>query len=1777
MAEEALVAEIRLGYQRFQADMRAAQQTAERQSREIARALGSIDSSIRDLPQSFNRLNTELRQSQQQMQSASQATGRFSGAMQTLRGTLAAIGIYQGIAQIRQFTAEMLRGGEAVLNLEAQMRVATGSIQGATQAMAFAAAEANRLSQDTIAAQTSFTQITTAARDTAIAGRGTEIIFQGMGDALTAAGRGGDDFQRIMNQVTQGLNIGKVRLEDLIVLAENNIPAQKLLAEAIGVTGDEFAKAMSEGKVSAEAFILLGQRLTELYGDIAEEAANRLPGAFRKGLNEVKDEFRDLFAAIFESQELVKTLGPLLTGADIFPPREEIRKAVDNFAKHLAVIIDIGAIIFRELKKVALFEFSEIARGFVDIGKLYTSLPRLLANTKIPIPPIIREVATAIDQATQEAIKYIDALQKKISETPAYEIAVDLGDEKKSLSALKRIRAALNETYSADGLDAIDPDVVGPMANKSATAVEKELETVAKARDKVLKGISAPSKGEIEQAAKEALAEEKKWAEMVIDIYKRRYEAEERMAEENLRKREALAKQRIQVLADALKKEEDLARKRAELELQEQFQAIKDRVAPAVSESEKIAEAHKKVVDNMRENIQDALGDVFTDVFRGQLDSIQDFADSAVDIIARMIAEMAVALTIQPMLEDFFASIEKQLKDITVVAPSTPGGQDGVSLGQAIGGVAAGAAVGAGVSSVVGGGIAGSVLGGAAAGAVAGAVFGPWGAAIGGVIGALAGLTAAILDAEEKIRLAPLTSPGPPTSNVEQGVVRRGPFGFISLVDQSSNTSPADANTVATIIAEADAAISRLLSQRQRDIVSAALQGQHYALDARAMDDAIAQALQTRLYIMLASLTDAETAVGIVGDPYTGTAENIQVLQQRAAEALSILKTIEEFRIGDLGEVALQISRVQDQFADIISRAQSLGLDEEAAELEARRDQEIGRITTDFNTNIRDQILGFTDPALQAAEELQRIQEKIWQDAVAAGADLAQVQELFALQWEDHARRWGTAGEAGAQQIEALTLSIENFSRGGMSGTMQQILALNDRFLILQAEAIRLGIGLEELTKTYEAQHNAIIIAAQQNLQAVTLAIVDPFGAAMLQISIDVANFQQLVNEGFIDQGAVDAYERAAREQAVYNEAIRIGTGATIGAAASWQSLVGDFVGAGAPLSAVESSIQAVSTQAYNLSQALIFLASTGAITTDELNAALASIEQSKASQIAAIQAEEAERQRREREQQEEQARREREQREAQARQERERRQAEAKQERERRQAEAKQRREERKAAIQAIDQFTRAGLSGPGGQIASLRDRFEELRAEAQRLNVSTKGLTASFKQQVNEIKRDAKLALTGAIQGLIDPFGAALAAIHEQAREFRRMEAEGLVKRSEVNRWQRLAVRDAQFTEASRIASGGSTPETQYRETIQEFVQAGRPMSDLGQQMRDLHKNTFALMQGMAMLGISVKSVVASLTQQHLAILREAEMQVWSVINSFGSPFQGALIEAEREMQQLQSLVADKLLPQFIVDYANRLIKADVLVQETLRQISGGPVNSLEQLANSFDQFIKAGDPLSSSAQDLYNLTEKFVNLADAAHLLGYSTAELEQSYLAQSQVIREKLIEDIENQLSAQIEAIESIDEYLSSLRMAEEQPLNIRLDEAQAQFQAAMGGSDVSEMISAAETLRDIARQQYGASADFFAIESQITTALGDIRSREQAIVDAERQRMTEQAERELRGLQIGQSSLDQLQRVAHFGSESARALDELAALARQSAQREQATYALMERVLIESRR
>lgn len=240
-------------------------------------------------------------------------------------------------------------------------------------------------------------------------------LMEAVGDATAAAGKGNEEFQRALVQIGQLTAKGKVQGEELLTLAENGIPAARILAKELGLTAEQTAEIGRQGITAEQAIEALTRGLNKEFGGAAKGGADTLLGQ----LAALQDATEQVLAAGG------KTLIPMAT--------EGIEKAADFIES-----VDEFATKHPDIVKNGLFGVGTIGLGLVGF-----SVAGKLAG-------VINNVADAKDRLTK-ATKLDDAAEKAKAVTALKEGGAIDGVGKaakkttKELGVLARTRAFLNK------------------------------------------------------------------------------------------------------------------------------------------------------------------------------------------------------------------------------------------------------------------------------------------------------------------------------------------------------------------------------------------------------------------------------------------------------------------------------------------------------------------------------------------------------------------------------------------------------------------------------------------------------------------------------------------------------------------------------------------------------------------------------------------------------------------------------------------------------------------------------------------------------------------------------------------------------------------------------------------------------------------------------------------------------------------------------------------------------------------------------------------------------------------------------------------------------------------------------------------------------------------------------------------------------------------------------------------------------------------------------------
>lgn len=307
-------------------------------------------------------------------------------------------------------------------------------------------------------------------------------------DTMTKLGDLASGNAEKMNRITlaygQMLAKGKVTGEELMQMTEAGVPLQTTLAESIGVTGEEFSKMVSAGKVGIGD---LNKAITELttgdgkFAGMMEKQSQTMQGMLSTLQDNVSEFFRKMGEGAFGE---VKSA--LQEASDLLAEWEE-DGTLDRWAQGVGVLLKNLVAFLKTAISVGL-DFKEvIIAGAVALGtfKIAIGMGNVISATVLRIKEfgIATELATIKQKAfnaTGAANPYVlmaSLLATLVVDTIAFTSASD--DAKKSIDELKD--SANGAKDKADELSDV-LERYKTISNSTGTAAEKteELQSLQK-------------------------------------------------------------------------------------------------------------------------------------------------------------------------------------------------------------------------------------------------------------------------------------------------------------------------------------------------------------------------------------------------------------------------------------------------------------------------------------------------------------------------------------------------------------------------------------------------------------------------------------------------------------------------------------------------------------------------------------------------------------------------------------------------------------------------------------------------------------------------------------------------------------------------------------------------------------------------------------------------------------------------------------------------------------------------------------------------------------------------------------------------------------------------------------------------------------------------------------------------------------------------------------------------------------------------------------------------
>lgn len=307
----------------------------------------------------------------------------------------------------------------------------------------------------------------------------------------------------------------------------------------------------------------------------------------------------------------------------------------------------------------------------------------------------------------------------------------------------------------------------------------------------------------------------------------------------------------------------------------------------------------------------------------------------------------------------------------------------------------------------------------------------------------------------------------------QHGAFAQGPFGVVGLTKPGTNDIAAkQAQTLADFFVAFDKQLFRILTDRQRVLVTEALQGSNFHEEGVVIDNELVKILKNRFAASFSGLFESEAVNDFLGALPKKLKEIDKVvegllgfIQERAA----IIQEIDDL-IGDvnLSAAAKSLKDLGRHFEDLAERARVLGFNTaELARLELARVAAIAKLKDGFSQGIEDSILGILNPSALASRELERQQAERLANAIDFEADLTRVAYLGQLEREKLARE---ANKPITDLLTQLTTTL-----GNQLAPTQLLAAAEARFN--EQVAIVQGGDRSRLDEVAEAARNLLAVS----------------------------------------------------------------------------------------------------------------------------------------------------------------------------------------------------------------------------------------------------------------------------------------------------------------------------------------------------------------------------------------------------------------------------------------------------------------------------------------------------------------------------------------------------------------------------------------------------------------------------------------------------------------------------------------------------------------------------
>lgn len=283
-------------------------------------------------------------------------------------------GITAAIVAIVSLSVGAFRAARDMENFESRLMGVSGSVELAQREIRKISEIALKTGADVRASISGYTDLAAAARGTGLEGVTLRKIFEDITKATVGLRLNSQSTDRIFTALTQAMSKGVLRAEELNQQLGDHLPgAQKLAADALGVTTTELNKMLKSGEIITRDFLpKFAAELAKVFGTTAGRS-----DAIATSFNRVASAAFEFFLAMDDllgiSSKVVAVLNALASAIEAVNGlfENEAITNVKRFSTELEQFLKISELMGGASSKAEIQDFMKEAKDNInDIGEL---------------------------------------------------------------------------------------------------------------------------------------------------------------------------------------------------------------------------------------------------------------------------------------------------------------------------------------------------------------------------------------------------------------------------------------------------------------------------------------------------------------------------------------------------------------------------------------------------------------------------------------------------------------------------------------------------------------------------------------------------------------------------------------------------------------------------------------------------------------------------------------------------------------------------------------------------------------------------------------------------------------------------------------------------------------------------------------------------------------------------------------------------------------------------------------------------------------------------------------------------------------------------------------------------------------------------------------------------------------------------------------------------------------------------------------------------------------